>query len=231
MIASFATFMLLKANSFLGNLPVWDDKPVGVKLWLEWKRFFKPLQMALEHETANSSNHPDIFGTAVAAQKYHGILPDLSHFSHSQGGNTQGIMEHLDGHFDNLAAASTNSHAVLDQTAVATTEQYASITAALENLASAAPSKPSTRSTPKTTNPLSPTEKRVTEKRIITLQSAVKNKWKVGGFCSTHGHGVREGHDSRNCSSNKDDHGVKATRANSVGPGKDFNKGWDALLL
>ena len=56
MIASFVTFMLLKANSFLGNLPVWDDKPVGVKLWLEWKRFFKPLQLALDRKTDASSN-------------------------------------------------------------------------------------------------------------------------------------------------------------------------------
>ena len=76
----------------------------------------------------------------------------------------------------------TNSHAELDQIAAATTKQYARITAALDNLAAAAPSKPAPRSTSKNTNSLSPTEKRVVEKRILTLQSAVKNKWKVGGF-------------------------------------------------
>ena len=75
----------------------------------------------MEHETAASSNHPDMFGTAAAAQRYQSILPDLGHRSHGQGGNKQDLMEHLDGHFDNLAAASTNSHMALYQLAIATT--------------------------------------------------------------------------------------------------------------
>ena len=74
------------------------------------------------------------------------------------------------------------------------------------------------------------------EKRILILQSAVKNKWKVEGFCSTHSHDVYVGHDSSNCAYKKDvgkagSHNVNATRANPVGPGKDFNKVWDAWLL
>ena len=74
------------------------------------------------------------------------------------------------------------------------------------------------------------------EKRILILQSAVNNKWKVGGFCSTHGHGVCAGHDSGNCSDKMNvwksgGHNVNATRSNPVGPGKDMNKGWDACLL
>ena len=100
-----------------------------------------------------------MFGTAAAAHRYHGILPDLGHRSHSQGGNAQGIMEQLDGHFDNLVAVSTNSHAALDQLASATTEQYARITAALDNLAAASPSKPAPRYTPKNTNPPPPHRK------------------------------------------------------------------------
>ena len=83
-------------------------------------------------------------------------------------------MDQLDGHLENLAASSTNSHAALHQLVAATTEQYA-------NIKAATPSKPSPRSTPKNTNPISPNEKRVMEKRILILQSAVKNKWKVGG--------------------------------------------------
>ena len=48
-----------------------------------------------------------------------------------------------------------------------------------------------------------------------------------------HGHGVHAGHDSGNCTDKKDVgkavcHDVNATRANPVGPGKEFNKGWDA---
>ena len=145
-------------------------------------------------------------------------------------------MDQLDGHFNNLVEASTNSHAALDQISSATTEQYANIKAALDNLAATVPRNPDPRSTPKNTNPLSSTEKRVVKKRTLILQSAVKNNWKVGGFYSTYGHGVRTGHDSGNCADKKDigkagGHDINATRANPVGLGKDFNKGWDAWLL
>ena len=102
----------------------------------------------------------------------------------------------------------------------------------MDNLAAAVPSKPAPISTPSNTNPLSPTKKSVTEKRILILQYAVKNKWKVRGFFSTHSHGVRAGHNNGNCSDKKDGgQDVNATRIKPVGPGKDFNKGWDAWLL
>ena len=47
MLAAFATFMLLKSNTFLRDRPVWDGKPVVEQIWSEWKRFFKPLQPSL----------------------------------------------------------------------------------------------------------------------------------------------------------------------------------------
>ena len=109
-------------------------------------------------------------------QRYHSILPDLVHRSHRQGGNAQYILEQLDGQFNNLASATTNNPVALDQLAAATTEQYAEIKAALDNLTVAVPSNPTPRSTPRKTNPLSLTEKRVMEKRVLILQSAVKNK-------------------------------------------------------
>ena len=132
--------------------------------------------------------------------------------------------------------AAPNSHAALDQMSAVTTEQYVVTKAALENLMSAAPNKPAPRATPRNTDPLPPTEKCVIEKRVLILKSAVKNKWKVGRFCSTHGHGVSASHDSGNCTENKNlgkygGHDVNATRANPVGLGKDTNKGWDTWLL
>ena len=33
MLAAFATYMLLKRNSFPRNRPVWDGKPVGDQRW------------------------------------------------------------------------------------------------------------------------------------------------------------------------------------------------------
>ena len=182
MLAAFATYMLLKSNSFPCNLPVWDGKPVGDQRWDAWEEFFKPLHLALKRETAAAGDAPDMFGTAVVAQRLHGIVTGLPTAS-GHGGDTQGILELLDGQFETLAVASSNSNAVLDQLAAASTKQYLEIKAALTNLAAATPS----RNAGTRTGPL-PTDQRKIENRILTLQAAVKNKWMVGGFCSTHGH-------------------------------------------
>ena len=176
MIAAFDTFMILKANTFPRDRPIWDVKPVVEQLWLEWKRFFNPLQMVLDRKTDASSEQPDMFDTAALAQRYHVILPDLVHISQGQGGDAQDTLEQLGSHFGNLASAATNSHAALDQLAAATTEQYENIKSALENLVAAAPNKPYPIATPRNTNPLSSTKKRVMEKWILILQSAIKNK-------------------------------------------------------
>ena len=111
-ITPFATFILSKANVFLCNRPVWDVKPFMEQLCSEWNRFMKPLQLVLKRKTDASSDHPEMFGTADAAeaQRYQGILPDLIHHSQDQRGNVQGIMERLDSHFDNLTAVSNNRH-------------------------------------------------------------------------------------------------------------------------
>ena len=147
MLAAFATFMLLKTDSFPRNRPVWDGNPVGDQRWDAWKDFFKPLQLALERETAASGDAPDMFGTAAAAQRLHNINPGRLPAVNSHGGEAQGIMEMLDGQFDALSAASSNSNDALDQLAAATTQQYADIKAALTNLAAATPTAAATPNT------------------------------------------------------------------------------------
>ena len=74
--------------------------------------------------------------------------------------------------------------------------------------------------------PLDNNEKRKLERHIRTI----KNKWNVGGFCSTHGHGVAVGHNSKTCGTKGTGHIDTATRKNPAGPGKEKNKGWDAWL-
>ena len=166
-----------------------------------------------------------MFGTAAAAQQLHGIVTGLPTAS-GYGGYAQGILKLLNGQFDTLAAASSTSNAALDQLAAATTQQYLEIKAALTNLAAAK----TIRNAGTRTGTL-PTDQRETEKRILILQAAVKNKWKVGGFCSTHGHGVRSSHSSNSCNNKKNGHVHVATRASPSGPGKDINKGWDNWLM
>ena len=75
--------------------------------------------------------------------------------------------------------------------------------------------------------PLANAEKRKLERWIKTLKATAKNSWSVGGFCSTHGHGVAAGHDRTICSSKGAGHVNIATRKNPTGLGKDKNKGWD----
>ena len=100
------------------------------------------------------------------------------------------------------------------------------IKAALTNLAAATPSRNAG-----TRISTLPTNQRKTEKRILILQASVKNKWKVGWFCSTHNHGVRSGHSSNNCNDKKNFQVNTATYAGPAGPGKDINKGWDDWLM
>ena len=56
-----------------------------------------------------------------------------------------------------------------------------------------------------------PSDQRETKKRIIILKAAVKNKWKVVGFCSMHGHCVRSGHSSTNYNDKRNGHVNAAT--------------------
>ena len=123
MLAAFVAYMLLKSNSFPRNRPVWDGKPVGDQKWAVWKKFFKPLQLALKRENAAAGDTPYIFGTAAAAQRLHGIVLGIPANGHV--GDTPGLLELLDGQFDALTAASSTSNAALDHLAAATTKEYA----------------------------------------------------------------------------------------------------------
>ena len=58
----------------------------------------------------------------------------------------------------------------------------------------------------------------------------IKNNWVVGGFYSTHGHGVLAGHNSKTCGTKGAGHIDTATQKIPAGFGKDKNKGWDAWL-
>ena len=140
-----------------------------------------------------------MFGTAAAAQCLHDIIPGIPANSHS--GDTPGLMELLDGQFDTLTAASSTRNAAMDHLAAVTTKQYAEIKAALTNLSDVTAATPAATAAIPTSNITDgtrtgslPSDQRETENRILILQAAVKNKWKVGGLCLTHGHGVRARH-------------------------------------
>ena len=144
-----------------------------------------------------------MFGTAASVQRLDVIIPLIPANGH--GGNTPGLLELLDGQFNALAAASSTRNAALDHLAAATTKKYAEIKAALTNLSAATAATPAATAATPTSNITAgtrtgslPSDQRNTEKRILILQAAVKNKWKFRGFCLTHGHGVRARHSISN---------------------------------
>ena len=123
----------------------------------------------------------------------HGITAVLPTHPTS-GPASKNYMDQFDGHFDNLAAAATNSGAALDQLAVTTPTQYTEIKALLAALKTASnfTSIPSSYATAAATDSaplILPTD---TKWRISQLEAAVCNNWHRGAFCSTHSWGVKK---------------------------------------
>ena len=106
----------------------------------EWKDFFRPLQLVLEHEIAVSTDQPDTFGTAATAQRYHviGATRGFGKDAPDQPGIPDNLMAQLDCHFDNIALAATNSNSALEQLITVTSNQYAKIKSSLDALAASA---------------------------------------------------------------------------------------------
>ena len=66
---------------------------------------------------------------------------------------------------------------------------------------------------------------------ITQLKAAVRGKWFAGGFCSTHRHGVSEGHTIGHCNYNSPVHVDSSNHKNPVAPRKYNNKGWDTGMF
>ena len=65
------------------------------------------------------------------------------------------------------------------------------------------------------------------QQTIKLLQAAIKNRWIVGGFCSSHGWGVGHLHSSSTCKNKMTGHVDTATKTNPADPGATRNQGWD----
>ena len=131
-----------------------------------------------------------------------------------------------------MADATTNSGTALAQLAEAnsrlasaTSSQYQNIKKLLNEIKSSTPSSPNPRSSSYAAGAT------ISDQNIIKLlQSEIKNRWIVGGFCSSHGWGVSYRHSSATCNNKLAGHDDTATRANPSGPVKTKNKGWDSFV-
>ena len=126
-----------------------------------------------------------------------------------------------------MADATTNSGTALAQLSEAnarlastTSSQYQHIKKLLNEIKSSA-ARPSSYAAGATISD---------QNTIKLLQSAIKNRWQVGGFCSSHGWDVAFRHSSATCNNELPGHDDTATRSNPSGPGKIKNKGWDSFI-
>ena len=137
-------------------------------------------------------------------------------------------LQALDGHLDRMANAATNSGLTLFQLTDAnarltatTTKQYEAIKTFLTKIklssVSLNPRSPGTNAGAAAPD----------HKTIKLLQTAIRNRWSIGGFCSSHGWGVGHLHTSSSCKNKAPGHVDTATSANPAGPGATRNKGWD----
>ena len=131
---------------------------------------------------------------------------------------------------DNMASTETNDKAVLEHLVTTTTTQYAAIKALLQEIKYQRGSNNSKCNPGINRNP-NDDKMRKLKKRNAMLQHVLVQGWTKGGFCSSHGHGVPAGHDSRTYPNRKPGHVETATRNNPSRPAQYLNKGWDAFCI
>ena len=245
-IAAIATSSLLAADSFPKQRPDWDSPPRAKKTWAAWKTTFLSHQLTLEREQRATGEQGDVFGSAEAAISIHGItnatatpgdliMPYALTFHTALGISTSPTrdlaLQALDGHLDRMSNAATNSGLTLSQLtdanarlAAANSTQYQTTKKLITGIKfSSSSPNPRSSSTGAGTGATSD------QQTIRLLQTAIKNRWTVGGFCSSHRWVLSYLHSSSTCKNNMVGHVDTATRSKSAGPSATRNQGWDAF--
>ena len=126
LLASIASSLLLKANSFPKDHPKWDGKIPEYQTLKALEDYFLLLHKALEREARLATGRGDAFGSAHSAILIHGITTsDTVGTAKCQGeGAPASCMEQFDGHFGALSATDTRSTVVMEALATVTTMQY-----------------------------------------------------------------------------------------------------------
>ena len=130
------------------------------------------------------------------------------------------MFDQLNSHLNNIAMASTNKKEAIAQLAANNTKltaltsiQYGRIEQVLKTRSS------SDSAAAVTSNPSNG------KNSVFQLRHALKSKWVVGAYCSTHGWGTS--HNSPDCPKKGQGHVNTATPANPSRPGIICNKAWD----
>ena len=105
---------LLKANSFPKDCATWDGKDPSEQTLKAFEKFFLPLHKGMERECHLAGVHADVFGSAAAAIRGHGIKPRPTAMAGAAGalGLDASFMAKFDAHFTALSAAAAGSNVV-----------------------------------------------------------------------------------------------------------------------
>ena len=123
-LAAIATGSLLAAGRFPKQRPDCDSLPRANKMGASWKTTFRSHQLTLDSEQQATGERRGVFGSAVAAISIHSITaataklvahttPDALAFHGASGTSSSPAsdlaLQALDGHFDWMDDAATNS--------------------------------------------------------------------------------------------------------------------------
>ena len=227
-LAAIATGSLLAAGRVPKQRPDWDSLPCANKTWDAWRTTFRAHQLTLESKHRATGERGDVFVSAAAAITIHGITTTTA----TPGALiTPNILAHHAASEAAYQPAGESPYRRLTATSTRwTTPQQRATSPSISSQTPtrALPLPPPSSTTPsrnccQTSNSGPPPRAPANSARdqtapnhqtrtIKTLQAAVKNRWDVGGFCSTHGWGVGLHHTSGSCKKRGPGHVNTATR-------------------
>eukprot|EP00804_Cyclotella_cryptica_P028661 CCRYP_008183-RA/>CCRYP_008183-RA protein AED:0.20 eAED:0.05 QI:0/0/0/0.66/1/1/6/0/1274 len=181
-------------GSFPKQRTDWDSLPPASKTWAAWKTWVQTAQQMVKHEQRATNAMADVFGSASVSIVYHQTTPAPQAFAGSALGLS--FQEQFSSGMDALALAATNDKTVLDNL-VATnkmlSDSVAKKLAKIESLFAKNPTNTSTLTSGSTND----------ARLVAQLKAAIKGKWAMGRFCSSHGYGISADHTSASCKNKK----------------------------
>ncbi len=195
-LVMMALAAVLTTMHFPCKVDNWEGLPALGRTWAEWKTSFRSTHLKRQRQILASGGGEPLGGA-------HSVLPT----------DPPGTLDRLEIALDNLALATTNDTAVLQQLTaakLALTNSVAALTATNKKLMEAAATL--VPATPPGTGQL--------------LGSGALNKLFKGNYCWTYGHKCSKLHTSATCLYPAAGHRKDATLTNTFG-GSGKDKGWD----
>ena len=114
LLTAIGSSSLLKANSFPKYRATWYGKEPSEQTLKAFEDFFIPLHKGMEHECRLAGVRTEVFGSATAVIRGHGITPRPTSMAGAAGslGPDASFMSQFYAHFTALSAAAAGSNVV-----------------------------------------------------------------------------------------------------------------------